>query len=242
MLHLSIDYTLADKSAGTFSITVLNKNSGDIGRVQYSIEAASGLSYGSLEGYWAWSESPYTCAARVIHKAIDFLHDHFGRGPVEALNIHIAGVSPYGGTARPVEMSRITFRRLSSGNGRATADGDVCRGIWPLPMEKSNADLPWQLIFILQRCDNQEEIDFADYPGLPLFREQLPANGITWVFLDELPIRVQPWLRVFSAAFFRTALRDDGRMINRAVWDDLVRPLALYHRAAAMNRFTNTHK
>lgn len=242
MLHLTIDYTLADSTYGTLYITVLNKNSEVAGEVRYSIEANSGLLYGSIEGYWAWSESLYACAARVVHKEHDFLRDHFGQAPVEALCIRFAGISPYGRMDQPTEMCRITLDRRPSGSVRAIAEGEITRAIWPLPLEKSNANLPWQIIFLCQICDQSDTVDFEAIPQSAAFRQQPPEEDEAALRLDELPSGVEPWVRAFVSSFYPMAFQQDGRAVDRGAWNNLVHPLLAYHRTAAIATFTHSYK
>lgn len=242
MLQLEIDYTLTDDSAGTFGIAVLNKNTKAMGRIQYSVEAMSGSCYGSLDHYWAWSESHYTCIARIINDKAEFLRDHLGRTPVEAMEIRIAGVSPYGGSAKPSEMSRITLTRTSSGTVRVIADGAISRGVWPLSLEKSNEDLPNQVIALCLLCSHHYEIEFAACPALPPLHSKLLTGSDVTLFLEDYPFEIAPWVRAFVSNFYPMALHREGQVIDRAAWDNLVLPSTLYHHAAAVNSFqTNTY-
>lgn len=238
MLLLKIDYTLGDCSRGTFGVSILNKNTKAGGRIQYSIEAESGMKYGSLDHYWAWSESLYSCAARIIHDGKEFLTYLMGCSPVEALTVSFAGTSPYGGKSKPVEMSRIAFSRTASG-ARITAEGKVCRGVWPIPMDRSNATLPWQIIFLCLLCDHVPALDFAVMPG-PLVLPQLATTQEgTGLFMEDLPSGIEPWVRAYVGAFYPLALRRDGTVIDAAAWSSLEHPPLLYHRTAAIQSFDN---
>jgi hypothetical protein len=178
----------------------------------------------------------------VVHKERDFLRDHFGQAPVEQLSISFAGISPYGGKAQPTEMSRITFERRPSGSVRAMVEGEIIRGIWPLSIEKSNANLPWQIIFLCQICDHRDEIDFGALPGLVVFHQQSPEENDAVLVIEELPFGVEPWVRAFVSSFYPVAFQQDGRAIYRGAWNNLVHPLAAYHLATAIARFTHSYR